>query len=107
MRDFIFGSLSTLERLPASTEFWKLTAVWSGPVSAMRALVESSNCWLNVTLNWSTYWCRSGSVFGSQLGFLTSTIDLPDLNDWILYGPLATGFLSYFSLVSPFWETSE
>ena len=75
----------------------------SGPrrVSAIRRLgLVSRRCWSNSMLKPSTYWWRIGSVFGSQFGFLTSSIDLPGLESGSCTGPLDTGFLSYFSLVS-------
>ncbi|CAM5653466.1 hypothetical protein SGLAM104S_04615 [Streptomyces glaucescens] len=91
--------------MPASTLLLKLTAVLSLPLSASSALVDCSYWWLKLMSNRSAYWWRSGSVFGSQFSLRTSVIDLPDLNSWILYGPAATGSLSYLVLVSPFWET--
>src|SRR4051794_3800297 len=50
-----------------------VTAVWSLPRSAIRALVA----WSAVTVRSETiesgYWCRTGSVFASHLVFLTRT----------------------------------
>ncbi len=84
----------------------KLTAVRASPLSLSSRLVESSYWWLKVMSNPSTYWWRAASVFGSHSGLRTSFIDLPDRKDSILYGPLASGSLSYFCRVSFSAETT-
>ena len=68
-----------------------ITAVWSGPLSAMIRLV-----WVRLsapTWKWnrSGYWWRTASEFASQLALRSRTSSTPLVYLTILYGPDETG----------------
>src|SRR5215217_4259164 len=65
----------------------QLRVVWSAPLSAMTRLAAASGSGPKVQTNRSGYWCRTGSVFGSQFGLRSSTSSRPAVLLATLYGP--------------------
>src|SRR5258705_3215854 len=69
---------------------------WSAAPSATRRSVTTSGSdAVQSNLNPSTNWCRTGSLFGSQLAFFSNSRDSPRTYFLILYGPEDTTLSSY------------
>ena len=99
VRDFSAGSPATFATSEAGTAL-NASALWSAPLSAITRLFAASAVGPKLHTNWSGYWCRTGSVFASQLGLRSSVSWTPTWFLAILYGPDENGFWSRLTPVS-------